>query len=96
MRHGQSPAVREVVTTHVDPNASAKAKEKEAKLESQDTHVDAFQALKEEEQDHQIQYRTLSWPGCALLLFGEYVCLAILALAWSWSVVGWVSHAGVC
>ena len=52
--------------------------------------MDLFAAYKEEEKDHQIQYRTLSWQKTALLLFGEYVCLAILALAWSWSVVGWV------
>lgn len=38
----------------------------------------------------QIKYRTMSWQKTALLLFGEYVCLAILALSWSWSVLGWV------
>nr|XP_018266024.1 uncharacterized protein I303_02402 [Kwoniella dejecticola CBS 10117]OBR88182.1 hypothetical protein I303_02402 [Kwoniella dejecticola CBS 10117] len=52
--------------------------------------VDAFTALAIEEQDHDIKYRTLSWQKATLLLFGEYVCLAILALAWSWSVLGWV------
>jgi len=26
-----------------------------------------------------------------MLLFTEYVCLAILALSWSWSVLGWVA-----
>ena len=52
--------------------------------------VDPFRALAIEEEEHQIKFRTLSWQKAALLLFGEYVCLAILALAWSWSVLGWV------
>ncbi|WVR04216.1 hypothetical protein IAU60_001216 [Kwoniella sp. DSM 27419] len=52
--------------------------------------IDPFTALAVEEQDHDIKYRTLSWQKTTLLLFGEYVCLAILALAWSWSVLGWV------
>lgn len=55
--------------------------------------LDPFTALAIEEEDHDIKYRTLSWQKAALLLFGEYVCLAILALAWSWSVLGWVSVA---
>ncbi|ORX35359.1 transmembrane amino acid transporter protein-domain-containing protein [Kockovaella imperatae] len=65
-------------------------KDKEGKLESQDAVVDRFAALKEEDGNHEINFRTLSWQKTALLLFGEYVCLAILALAWSWSVVGWI------
>jgi len=52
--------------------------------------IDPFTKLALEEADHEIKYRTLSWQKTAILLFGEYVCLAILALAWSWSVVGWV------
>jgi hypothetical protein len=54
---------------------------------------DPFTVLVLEEEDHEIKFRTLSWQRTAILLFGEYVCLAILALAWSWSVVGWVSVA---
>jgi hypothetical protein len=46
-----------------------------------------------EEQNHDIKFRTLSWQKATALLFGEYVCLAILALSWSWSVVGWVAGA---
>ncbi|WVQ75333.1 hypothetical protein IAR50_004950 [Cryptococcus sp. DSM 104548] len=55
--------------------------------------TDAFTALVHREEDHDIKYRTLSWQKAAILLFGEYVCLAILALAWSWSVLGWVCGA---
>lgn len=32
----------------------------------------------------------ISWKKTALLLFGDQVCLAILAQAWSFSVLGWV------
>ena len=56
-----------------------------------EAEVDTFTALADEEQDHDIKYRTLSWQKATFLLFGEYVCLAVLALAWSWSVLGWVS-----
>jgi len=55
-----------------------------------EAEVDPFTALAIEEEAHEIKFRTLSWQKAALLLFGEYVCLAILALAWSWSVLGWV------
>lgn len=61
------------------------------KVEEENVSVDVFTALANEEADHDIKYRTLSWQKTALLLFGEYVCLAILALAWSWSVLGWVA-----
>lgn len=49
----------------------------------------AFQMLAAEEEGHDIKFRTLSWQKATLLLFGEYVCLAILALPWSYSVLGW-------
>ncbi len=61
------------------------------KQRTEEIKVDPFTALALEEADHDIKYRTLSWQKTALLLFGEYVCLAILALAWSWSVLGWVN-----
>lgn len=50
---------------------------------------DVFATLVAKEADHDIQFRTLSWQRATLLLFGEYVCLAILALPWSFSVLGW-------
>jgi hypothetical protein len=59
--------------------------------EAGSTELDAITKLRIEEADHEIKFRTLSWQKAALLLFGEYVCLAILALAWSWSVLGWVA-----
>jgi hypothetical protein len=41
--------------------------------------LEVFEELVAAEADHQIQYRTLSWQQTALLLFGEYVCLAIVS-----------------
>ena len=60
-------------------------------LEAGNVEPDAITRLRIEEADHEIKFRTLSWQKAALLLFGEYVCLAILALAWSWSVLGWLA-----
>ena len=81
------------------PSEAGSATEKEAKgrdaanLEAGDVPLDVIAKLRIEEADHEIEikYRTLSWQKAALLLFGEYVCLAILALSWSWSVLGWVA-----
>lgn len=60
------------------------------KVDTTTVVVDPFEALRLEEENHDTKFRTLSWQKTTLLLFGEYVCLAILALAWSWSVLGWV------
>jgi hypothetical protein len=51
---------------------------------------DAFDQLAAEEENHDIKLRTMTWQRCALLLFGEQVCLAIMAQAWSLKVLGWV------
>lgn len=50
----------------------------------------AFAALVAEEADHDIKLRTMSWQKTALLLLGDQVCLAIMAQAWSFKVLGWV------
>jgi hypothetical protein len=60
----------------------------EADLSDEDAS-EVFAALAKEEEGHTIKYRVLSWQKVALLLFGEYVCLAMLALSWSFSVLGW-------
>ncbi|KAK9899096.1 hypothetical protein P389DRAFT_43887 [Cystobasidium minutum MCA 4210] len=52
---------------------------------------DPFVQLVESEKDHDIKFRTLSWQKTALLLLTEYVCLAMLALAWSYMVLGWAA-----
>ena len=37
-----------------------------------------------------IQYRTCSWQKTAALLFSEYICLAIMSVPWSYSILGLV------
>jgi len=64
------------------------------KAPESDASSDVFAALAAEEAGHDIKFRTLTWQKATLLLFGEYVCLAILALPWSYSVLGW--GAGLC
>lgn len=56
-----------------------------------DTSVNSshFAELAAKEDGHDIKFRTLTWKKATLLLFGEYVCLAILALPWCLSVLGW-------
>jgi len=56
-----------------------------------DAQADVWASLVEEEANNDIKFRTMSWQKTALLLFGEYVCLAILALSWSYSVLGWTA-----
>lgn len=38
--------------------------------------------------DGDIKYRTMSWQKCAAILFGEYVCLAILSFPWAFATLG--------
>jgi hypothetical protein len=44
----------------------------------------------EEEAGNQIKYRSCSWQRTAMLLFSEYICLAIMSFPWSYSVLGLV------
>lgn len=37
-----------------------------------------------------IQYRTCSWQKTAMLLFSEYICLAMMSFPWSYSILGLV------
>lgn len=74
-----------------DQDYSYVEKKDRSEIYSEDDASDPFLVLAQEEESHDIKYRTLSWQKAAVLLFGEYVCLAILALSWSWSVLGWVS-----
>ncbi|KAI5361119.1 Putative amino acid transporter, transmembrane domain-containing protein [Septoria linicola] len=47
-------------------------------------------ALVQEDHQHEIKLRTMSWQKAAWLLAGDQVCLAIMAQSWSLSVLGWV------
>ncbi|PWN53940.1 hypothetical protein IE53DRAFT_337943 [Violaceomyces palustris] len=44
--------------------------------------------ITEAQEGGEIIYRSMSWQKCAALLYGEYVCLAILAFPLSFSVLG--------
>ena len=66
------------------------AEKEKSNIEAGDVPDSDIAKLRIEEAEHDIKFRTLSWQKAALLLFGEYVCLAILSLAWSWSVLGWL------
>lgn len=56
---------------------------------SDEKEKDEFTVLVEQEKDHDIKYRTLSWRKTAYLLVCEYFGLASMALPWSFSVLGW-------
>ncbi|TVY35579.1 N amino acid transport system protein [Lachnellula occidentalis] len=58
-------------------------------LES-DTDGSVLAALVNEDHQHEIKLRTMSWQKAAWLLAGDQVCLAIMAQTWSLSVLGWV------
>ncbi|KAK4500940.1 hypothetical protein PRZ48_009132 [Zasmidium cellare] len=52
--------------------------------------IDTITALVQEDHQHDIKLRTMSWQKAAWLLAGDQVCLAIMAQTWSLSVLGWV------
>ncbi|KAG0647261.1 hypothetical protein D0Z07_7070 [Hyphodiscus hymeniophilus] len=59
-------------------------------VDSDNETVPSFTALLDEDQQHDIKLRTMSWQKAAWLLAGDQVCLAIMAQTWSLSVLGWV------
>jgi hypothetical protein len=68
--------------------------EKNSIPSNQDENVsdgsDVFDTLAAQETSHAIKYRTMSWQRTAVLLFGDQICLAIMAQPWAFSVLGWV------
>jgi hypothetical protein len=52
-----------------------------------DSTTQAIKALVEEDHNHEIQLRTMTWQRAAWLLAGDQVCLAIMAQSWSLSYV---------
>ncbi|OAL20812.1 hypothetical protein AYO22_08440 [Fonsecaea multimorphosa] len=55
--------------------------------------IATINALVIEDHSHEIKLRTMSWKKAAWLLCGDQVGLAIMAQAWSLSVLGWVPWA---
>ncbi|KAF2767703.1 hypothetical protein EJ03DRAFT_275613 [Teratosphaeria nubilosa] len=52
--------------------------------------IDTITELVKEDHAHDIKLRTMSWQKASFLLFGDQICLAIMAQSWSLSVLGWV------
>ncbi|ODV94526.1 hypothetical protein PACTADRAFT_76162 [Pachysolen tannophilus NRRL Y-2460] len=70
-------------------------KETYSKSEIKDVFEDSsteqfFENEINQENGHDIKYRTCSWQRTAGLLFSEYICLAIMSFPWSYSVLGLV------
>lgn len=62
------------------------------KLEPAEVEVNEedIQALVEEDHQHDIKLRTMSWKKASWLLAGDQVGLAVMSQAWSLSILGWV------
>ncbi|CDR40735.1 CYFA0S05e03840g1_1 [Cyberlindnera fabianii] len=72
----------------------------EEKLRAEQVDVDSYEDASSaeailqkeiaEEAGNDIKYRSCSWQRTAMLLFSEYICLAIMSFPWSYSVLGLV------
>lgn len=58
--------------------------------DSDDSSSAILNKQKAAEASASIQYRTCSWQKTAMLLFSEYICLAIMSFPWSYSILGLV------
>jgi hypothetical protein len=74
------------MATMVDYNEKPPGHTDVEALESDtDSTTQAIKALVEEDQNHDIKLRTMTWQRAAWLLAGDQVCLAIMAQSWSLS-----------
>jgi hypothetical protein len=67
---------------HNDPAVDVEALDSD-----QDSTTQAIKALVEEDHNHDIKLRTMTWQRAAWLLCGDQVCLAVMAQSWSLSYV---------
>ncbi|UZJ51566.1 hypothetical protein CBS101457_000886 [Exobasidium rhododendri] len=58
------------------------------KGEEKDEYAARVEVVAAQQNDGEIKYRTMSWKKCAAILFGEYVCLAILSFPWAFNTLG--------
>ncbi|KAF3007503.1 hypothetical protein E8E13_005509 [Curvularia kusanoi] len=72
--------------------AKVQSKVYDAEAQSSDNESTTYviNALVNEDHEHDIKLRTMTWQRAAWLLAGDQVCLAIMAQSWSLSVLGWV------
>ncbi|WFD35944.1 hypothetical protein MCUN1_002815 [Malassezia cuniculi] len=64
--------------------------EKVDTLSEPEVNTEVITALVEEDHQHEIKLRTMSWQKAACLLIGDQFALAIMAQPWSLNVLGWV------
>lgn len=63
----------------------SKVHDAEAQYSDSDSTTYAINALVNEDHEHEIKLRTMTWQRAAWLLAGDQVCLAIMAQSWSLS-----------
>lgn len=72
----------------VDGSKLEKAASKAADVDLSRDDVAKVDVVLAQQNDGDIKYRTMSWQKCAAILFGEYVCLAILSFPWAFNTLG--------
>jgi len=63
----------------------SKVYDTEAHYSDSDSATYVIDALVNEDHEHEIKLRTMTWQRAAWLLAGDQVCLAIMAQSWSLS-----------
>lgn len=63
----------------------SKVHDAEAQFSDNDSTTYVINALVNEDHEHEIKLRTMTWQRAAWLLAGDQVCLAIMAQSWSLS-----------
>jgi hypothetical protein len=69
----------EMVKTH------SKVNDTEAQSSDTESTTYVINTLVNEDHEHEIKLRTMTWQRAAWLLAGDQVCLAIMAQSWSLS-----------
>lgn len=64
---------------------SSKVHDTEAQFSDNESTTYVVNALVNEDHEHEIKLRTMTWQRAAWLLAGDQVCLAIMAQSWSLS-----------
>jgi hypothetical protein len=72
---------------HTDEIVKVQSKvfDTEAQDSDNDSTTHVINALVNEDHEHEIKLRTMTWQRAAWLLAGDQVCLAIMAQSWSLS-----------
>jgi hypothetical protein len=83
------------MTTSSSPTASIedgtvlpKTEEEKDSKDKEKGDMTRVEVVAAQQNEGEIKYRTMSWKKCAAILFGEYVCLAILSFPWAFKTLG--------